>query len=232
MARDLGIPQVQASRFVELARLPEDLFAQSVADLKETGELSMAGMMRHLRQFTRPEKKPARKLPVGKFGVLYADPPWQYEENSTDPTRQTENPYPAMELAAIKALPISEIAHDDAVLFLWAPSPKLEEALEVMRAWGFRYRTCLVWVKDRIGMGYYVRQQHELLLIGIRGQIGTPDPANRPSSVQEAPRSRHRAKPSPFYDLIERMYPELPKVELFSRQSRPGWTAWSPESNE
>jgi N6-adenosine-specific RNA methylase IME4 len=158
---------------------------------------------------------------VGPFAVLYADPPWVYEY--ADPTRAIDNHYPTMDLDEIKALKVP--ACDDAVLFLWATN-LLQGALEVMNAWGFRYRTNMVWVKDRIGMGHYARQQHELLLIGDRGYLRCPDPEDRPSSVLTAPRGEHSVKPEPFYGLIERMYPLASRVELFARQRRDGWAAW------
>ena len=129
-----------------------------------------------------------------------------------------------MSLAEIKRLDVP--ACDDAVLFLWATSPKLEEALEVLKAWGFQYRTCMVWVKDKIGMGYYARQRHELLLIGKRGNLPVPDPEDRPDSVVMAPRAGHSEKPEVFYEVIERMYPTCERVELFARHPRDGWAAW------
>lgn len=115
---------------------------------------------------------------LGRFPVIYADPPWQYEHVKTS-SRAVENHYPTLSLGEICALPVHRLATDDAVLFLWATSPKLFEAMTVLHCWGFTYRTCMVWVKDRIGMGDYVRQRHELLLIGRRGSIPVPLPENR-----------------------------------------------------
>lgn len=157
------------------------------------------------------------------FPLLYVDPPWRYERAST-PNRAIENHYPTMDLDEICALDVP--AADDAVLFMWATSPKLAEALTVVEAWGFTYRTCMVWVKDRIGMGYYARQRHELLLVAARGKGQVPHEAHRPDSVHEAPRGEHSAKPDLFYDLLEGMYPHLPKVELFARRQRDGWASW------
>jgi N6-adenosine-specific RNA methylase IME4 len=98
--------------------------------------------------------------------------------------------------------------------------------MQVMDSWGFTYRTCMVWVKDKIGMGYYARQKHELLLIGSRGSLPVPEPQNRPQSVVEAPRTEHSRKPDTFYDIIETMYPEYNKIELFSRERRDQWDCW------
>lgn len=158
-----------------------------------------------------------------RCAVIYADPPWRYDHNEAS-SRDIENQYTTMTTAAISALEVP--AGDNSVLFLWATNPKLTEALDVMAAWGFSYRTNMVWVKDRIGMGYYARSQHELLLIGKRGELPMPDPSSRPASVVTAPRGEHSAKPEVFYELIETMYEGLPLAEMFARQARPGWTAW------
>jgi len=91
--------------------------------------------------------------PLADFPVIYADPPWRYEDSTTSPNRFIENQYPTMDLDEICAMPVASWAATDAILFLWATSPKLEEALQVMRAWGYEYRTNLVWIKDKIGMG-------------------------------------------------------------------------------
>jgi N6-adenosine-specific RNA methylase IME4 len=160
---------------------------------------------------------------LGPFPVLYADPPWRYEY-AEDASRQIENHYPTMTLDEIKGLDVP--AADDSVLFLWVTSPKLVEGLEVVDAWGFEYRTCMVWVKDKIGMGYYARQQHELLLVAKRGSLPVPDPEDRPSSVITAPRVQHSAKPDVVYELIERMYPLRDKCELFQRRPRLRWAGW------
>jgi len=162
-----------------------------------------------------------------RYPVIYADPPWQYENPPIGATnRAIENHYPTMTLEEICALPVAEMATDDAILYLWATSPKLAECMRVIDAWGFIYRTSMVWKKDKIGMGYHVRNQHEILLIAKRGEIPPPPINARPPSVLDAPRREHSAKPEEFYSIIERMYPELPKIELFARAERNGWAVW------
>jgi hypothetical protein len=116
-----------------------------------------------------------------------------------------------------------------AALFMWTTVPHLRESFDVLVAWGFEYKTNIVWVKDKIGLGYFVRNQHELLLVATRGDMPLPSPGNRPPSVITAPRREHSRKPDEAYELIERMYPELPKIELFARHARPGWAAWGNE---
>lgn len=160
-----------------------------------------------------------------KYPVIYADPPWRYEFAESE-TRAIENQYPTMTLDDIKALPVSGLATDDAILFMWATSPKLEEAFEVIRAWGFTYRSSAIWVKNQLGMGYYFRQQHELLLVATRGSMPAPAPAVRPRSVFTSDRTEHSAKPAEFAQYIESMYPTLPRVELFCRSPRDGWSVW------
>jgi N6-adenosine-specific RNA methylase IME4 len=131
-----------------------------------------------------------------------------------------------MSLEDICALPVLNLASPDAVLFMWTTAPHLRESFDVLVAWGFEYKTCVVWVKDKIGLGYFVRNQHELLLVATRGDMPSPSPANRPPSVIIAPRREHSRKPDEAYDFIERMYPELPKIELFARNARDGWRVW------
>ena len=129
-----------------------------------------------------------------------------------------------MDIAAIKALPIS--AADDCVVFLWATVPMLPAALEVLAAWGFAYESLVVWKTDRAGAGYWVRNRVELLLIGTRGDVPAPAPGARLPQVIEAPRGRHSEKPAIFAELIERLYPNVPKLEMFARARRDGWDSW------
>lgn len=162
---------------------------------------------------------------MSTFPILYVDPPWRYEY-AISHSREIENQYPTMTHQELCDMHVP--ADDDAVLLMWVTSPKLSEGLALMKAWGFDYRTSMVWVKDRIGMGYYARQRHELLLIGRKGDNPglVPEETRRPDSVVEAPRGRHSAKPEAMYDLIDAMWPNHPKVELFARVRREGWTSW------
>lgn len=162
-----------------------------------------------------------------RYPIILADPPWRYEQPPMgDTNRSIENHYPTMSLDEICALPVSQIAAEDCLLFLWATAPKLYECMKVVDAWGFEYRTNSVWVKDKIGMGYYFRNQHELLLVCRRGEMPPPDAGTQPSSVITAPRLEHSAKPVEVYEIIERLYPSVGKIELFSRSPRDGWASW------
>ena len=192
--------------------------------------------MREERREERLEEiaRANRELPTGvRYPVVYADPPWRYEHPPNGDSRNViENHYPTMALEEICALPVNELAAEDAVLYMWATAPKLIECAKVIEAWGFVYRTNLVWIKDKIGMGYYARNQHELLLVARRGDLPPPRPEDRVSSVVHADRTEHSVKPQIFHELIERWYPEQPKIELFSRMARPGWAAWGNQASE
>ena len=169
-------------------------------------------------------------LPDAKFSVVLSDPPWPFDFSASDRTR-IDNHYPAMSLEEITALPVADITAEDAALLLWSPGSKLEQAIEVINAWGFNYRTCAVWVKNRPpGLGHYWRNQHELLLLGIRGLLPAPDEGVRESSVINALRNGHSRKPS-IHEMLDRYWPGLPKLEMFCRGRAPkGWAIWGNES--
>lgn len=117
----------------------------------------------------------------------------------------------------------------DAVLFLWVPSPKLPDGLTVMKAWGFTYKTSLVWDKVTLGLGYWVRGRHEFLLIGTKGKMSPPPVSLRLPSVFSSKRKKHSEKPDEIRDWISKCFPESLKVELFARVSVPGWDSFGDE---
>ena len=236
-ALDKGKVSINAA--AAIATLPQAEQAEIVA--RGTKEILQAA--KEIRAARTEERRNERlekivaistgNAPVGeiaeRYPVIYLDPPWRYEHAESE-ARAIENQYPTMSLEEIKAMDMTRVAFDDCVMFMWATSPKLAEAFEVLDAWGFSYRTCAVWDKQKIGMGYYFRQQHELLLIAVKGQPPTPAPANRPSSVFSYPRGEHSAKPHEVYEVIEAMYPTLPKIEMFCRSPREGWGVWGNQS--
>jgi N6-adenosine-specific RNA methylase IME4 len=235
--KDLGISEYQSHYWQTMASVPEGQREAYLAREMPHGgldDLTSIGLYRLARDNSYPQPDEPPLLPSGTYRVLLADPPWHYDD-LVAPNRAIERFYPTMAADEIakyedhQGRRVADLAADDAVLFLWATNPKLAEAITVLEGWGFSYRTNLVWVKDRIGMGYYVRQRHELLLIGRRGDIPLPEQADRPDSVVEAPRGRHSEKPGVVYALIERMYPLGPRVELFQRSPRSGWDGWGNE---
>lgn len=230
--------RVSVSAAADVAELPmpvqSDIVARGEREILQAAKQIRSQRAETLRE-ERVQKIAAMADPspaldtVQRYPVIYADPPWRYE-HAESVTREIENHYPTMTLDDICAMPVAALATDDAALFLWATSPKLAEALRVVEAWGFSYRTCAVWHKPQIGMGYYFRQQHELLLIATRGDMPAPPPAARPGSVVTVDRGRHSTKPAEFAEIIERMYPTLPRIELFCRSPRAGWAVWGNQS--
>lgn len=160
------------------------------------------------------------------YQVIYADPPWRYDFSRSE-SREIENQYPTMTVEEICALDIP--SSTNAVLYLWATAPKLPEALRVMEAWGFTYKSCMVWDKEILGMGYWFRGQHELLLVGVKGKMSPPAGALRVSSVLRERRGKHSAKPARFRELIASWFPNKPKLELFARVKPDGWDTWGNE---
>jgi N6-adenosine-specific RNA methylase IME4 len=134
-----------------------------------------------------------------------------------------------METDDLCGSPVKDITAKDAALFLWTTNGHLAEALQVIEAWGFTYKSNMVWAKDKIGLGYIFRTKHETLLFATRGNMRAPKPGDRPPSVVNSPRRRHSQKPDEVYEYIERMYPRLSKLELFARNTRPGWFSWGNE---
>jgi N6-adenosine-specific RNA methylase IME4 len=244
--RESGVPELQqavergdvsVSAAADVASLPADEQREVVAR-GEREILEAAKQIRGRRAEQRRAERTAKLVELSnsnaplpsdrRYPVIYADPPWQFEHAMSD-SRRIENNYPTMTLEEICALRVDKLTTDDAVLFLWTTNPHVPDALRVIEAWGFEYRTNLAWVKDKIGMGYFVRNQHELLIIAKRGDPPLPAESDRPPSVISAPRREHSQKPDEAYALIERMYPDLPKIELFARARREGWAAWGAE---
>jgi N6-adenosine-specific RNA methylase IME4 len=228
---DLGVSKMESSRWQKLAALKPETFEKRVATATKE---AVAAILQTSDERTeeRRQRRDERAASMGQaaelsgtFSVIVADPPWEDEFGPTRADPQLH--YPVMTQTELEDLPVSGVAADDAVLFLWSPAHINKVAHEVMATWGFEYRTHLVWAKDTMGLGAWARSQHELLLIGRRGEFPPPPESMRPPSLVHAPKGQHSAKPEKFLELIERWYPDAPKIELFRRgPARPGWKAW------
>lgn len=215
---ELAIKRVR-DRMIAGKRVSFDIAAQDKKQRRADREASL-GMM----QCALPDKK---------YGVILADPEWRFEpwSRETGMDRAADNHYPTSCTEVIAARDVSSIAARDCILFLWATAPMLPHALLVMAAWGFDYRSHFIWAKDRIGTGYWNRNKHELLLVGVRGKVPAPAMGTQWESVIDAAVGAHSAKPERFLELIEEYFPSLPKIELNRRgPSRRGWDAWGDES--
>lgn len=211
-------------------KLPEsDVVAQSRELYRER---------REQRQLQQEElgrgSVPLADVTAGTFRVIYADPPWRYDQTGlvSKDWGMVEDKYPTMSLAELHELPVADLTTDDAVLFLWATSPLLADAVDLMRHWGFAYKSSIVWDKGRPYLGYYVHVSHELLLIGTRGSC-TADVKHTAGSVFAVPRGEHSRKPDEFRALIDSMYTYGNRIELFRRGDAPaGWHVWGNEARD
>lgn len=175
--------------------------------------------------------------PPGGYGLIMADPPWAFvtrSERGITP-KGAGGQYALMPLEAIRALPVERLAARDCLLWLWATNPMLPDALGVLAAWGFTFKTHGAWVKRgasgalAFGTGYILRSAHETFLIGTRG---APRCTRAVRSVVEAPRREHSRKPAEAFAAAEALLPGVARLELFSRESRPGWDAWGDEAGK
>ena len=165
----------------------------------------------------------APDAPEGKYRVIYADPPWEYGNTMPDYFTEQGDHYPLMSLRSICDVPIK--AEENAVLFLWATSPILEEAFQVIDAWGFRYKSSFVWDKVKHNMGHYNSVRHEFLLVCTRGSC-QPDVKKLFDSVVSVPRTAHSEKPEEFRTIIDTLYPHGKRIELFARKQTKGWDVY------
>jgi N6-adenosine-specific RNA methylase IME4 len=236
---DYGVEPMQSSRWQQIAAVPEEVFEAYIAEgkEKESHELTTSGLRTSAKFARRDEQAEEIKaepaaLPEGPFRVIVADPPWPYALRR--PTVNDARGYPdyaGMALADIEALPIQDLAADDAVLWLWTTNAFLKEGFNVLEAWGFKYRTTLTWVKNRIGLGDWLRGQTEHCLFASRGKPVITLKAQSTALVADV--LDHSRKPDQFYALVESLCPTPPsgKIDIFARQPREGWRVWGHEVN-
>jgi len=203
-----------------------------VEDIK-SGAKSVTQVEREIKKAELNDK--AANLPDGIFNVIYADPPWSYNDKQGDSLSDNYGPaekhYPSMTLSQLKDLGVPGISAENAVLFLWVTSPLLPDGLELAKSWGFKYKSAFVWDKVKHNMGHYNSVRHELLLICTKGSC-TPEVPKLFNSVQRIERTdKHSEKPEEFRKIIETLYPSGRKLEMFRRGEQiEGWTIWGNES--
>ena len=165
------------------------------------------------------------ELPEGKYNIIYADPPWTYSNTGFEMSANKH--YLTMLTEEICKLQIPSA--DNAVLFLWATNPQLLDAIQVMNVWEFSYKTNLVWIKKKNTAGFYIFGQHELLLIGVKGEKMLPIGEKFKSLIITDENKIHSKKPEIVYEMIEKMYPNQKYLELFARNTSEKWTSWGNE---
>jgi N6-adenosine-specific RNA methylase IME4 len=207
----LGAAKDEPEKFAVLAR-----------EMDRTGKID--GAYKKLKNMRAAEQIAAEPppLPEGPFRVIVADPPWQYDKRDNDPSHRGALPYPSMSIEEIAALPVAEMAADDCVLWLWTTNAHLPDAVGLLHQWGFTHKTVLVWAKDRMGLGDWLRGQTELCLMAVRGKPVVT--LTNQTTLLTAPTREHSRKPEEFYEMVEALCPGS-KVELFARTQRPGWHA-------
>jgi N6-adenosine-specific RNA methylase IME4 len=175
-----------------------------------------------------------RPTRAGQYVTAMADPPW-WEAGGGKIKRGADRHYPLMKTRDICALPVRDWMASDAHLYLWVTNNFLPDGLQVMAAWGFDYKTCVTWMKDRAGLGQYFRGVTEHCLFGVRGRIpyALTEDGHRLQGITgffEAPRGEHSEKPAKMREMVERVSPG-PYLEMFARKPAPGWDVWGNESS-
>jgi N6-adenosine-specific RNA methylase IME4 len=175
----------------------------------------------------------------GRYRTILADPPWRFQ-NATGkvaPEHKRLSRYPTLSFKEIADIPVDMITEEQAHLYLWVPNALLAEGLEVMKHWGFNYKTNIVWYKvrkdggpDGRGVGFYFRNVTELILFGIKGKLRTLQPGRKQTNIISSRKQEHSRKPDKLYEIIENCSPG-PFLELFARGKREGWAAWGNQTD-
>jgi site-specific DNA-methyltransferase (adenine-specific) len=225
-----GITKQQADSFRTLAN-NKDIIEDVKADAEADDDLpTRTEVLRRVKEKEKEnrDKQPKPELPKGIYKVIYADPPWQFSNSGL--AESADSHYSTMPTDDICAMPIKKLCCKDTVLFMWATNAMLEDALRVVKAWGFNYKSNLVWIKDKgPSIGWFTVSRHELLLIATAE--GNLHPTEKVNSWTKAEVSKHSKKPEVFYTIIEKMY-NGPYIELFARNKREGWGSFGNQISE
>jgi N6-adenosine-specific RNA methylase IME4 len=218
LGKQAGISREQIRK---IKKLKDSCNEDEIKELRE-GFVSINKKAIEKDRALRQETLKATEFPKGKYRVVYADPPWSYNDKKAPGQGGAEEQYPTMSIEDICNMKVQDITDDNAVLFLWATTPLLQEGLDVMKAWGFTYKTLFTWDKVRPFPGNYNSVMQEFLFLGTKGSC-LPDIDIKPSSIVRVEKGRHSEKPEEFRELIETLYKYGNKVELFARKQSSGW---------
>ena len=236
----LGIRIQDSKRYQDIASIPEPAFNEFIETKKaevneKAAELTTAGMLRFAKQVKREQdiQQQVHEIergiePVnGKFDVVAMDPPWPYGRKYDPETSRVANPYPEMTLEEIGCIEVP--CKDDSVLFLWTTHMFLHDAFKLLEHWGFNYKATLVWNKEKIGMGHWVRMQCEFCLIGIKGKPYWSNTKHR--DIFSEPRREHSRKPDAFFAMVEEIT-KGSRLEYFSREQRENWHIYGNDTDK
>lgn len=232
----ISAPGKTRDRLADIAGVSHDTYKKGsiilekaepeVIDKIRKGEQSINKAYTDIKRTEAKEKVKSVKPPEGKYRVVYADPPWKYNDKLTEGYGAAEHHYPTMTIEELCLMPVKELLEDSAVLFLWTTSPLLEDSFKIISAWGFKYKTSFIWDKVKHNMGHYNSVRHEFLLVCTKGSC-TPDNPKLFDSVQTIERSDvHSEKPEEFRTIIETLYTHGKKIELFARKQMKNWTSY------
>jgi len=239
VVQNLGFTKKDTSRFQQLAKNKEVIETAKKKARENDEVVSRTQVLKEIQNKKKEEKKIERiesikktaTLPDTKYRIVYADPPWCYnDKHEFHGTTGAETHYNSMTIEQLCNMPIKDKIEKDAVLFIWVTSPLLEECFKVINAWGFKYKTSFVWDKIKHNMGHYNSVRHEFLLISTRGSC-TPDEKKLFDSVQSIERTnKHSEKPNEFRNIIDVLYKYGKKIEIFARKKyNENWDYWGNE---
>jgi N6-adenosine-specific RNA methylase IME4 len=235
---DYGITRDLSSRSQALAKSEKRVKADAAEILKKGKELSILAIFDYLRGLDKRKEKDrvVQKLrtqplpdPDGTFDVIVIDPPWKYNYRAEDYTHRARLQYPDMTLEEIMALPIGIHANENCILWLWATNAFLRDAFALVEHWEFEFKTILTWAKDKMGMGDWLRGKTEHCLFAIRGKPVVV--LTNQTTLLPAPSREYSRKPDEFFALVDALCPGT-KLEMFARETRPGWRAWGAETTK
>lgn len=237
--------QIKIDMFVEEKKAKPQIISEN--GRKITGyTIYNAEQKRRTKRNDLPSLYP--DLPEKKYDIIYADPPWDYNgKMQFDNSGKAENfhadkkifissatfKYPTLKTKEMMKIPLTEIANDDCLLFMWATNPHLQQAIELGNAWGFEYKTvAFVWDKMNHNPGQYTLSNCELCLVFKRGRIPRPRGARNIQQLVRVPRGKHSEKPIEVLKAIEKMFPTQERIELFARHKPAGWDVWGLDVRE
>ena len=211
----------RAQEIVEAGERDPDKYGDLVELMDRKGQINNVHRKLQTRREIEIVRSQPPKFPDGRYSVLVVDPPWCLETETRPMTKRNLLPYPSMTVGEIAALPVVELAEDDAMLFLWTTNSHLHAALHVMEAWGFGYKTMVTWVNTAMGTSHWLRNITEHALVGVRGRP-LIDLTNQTTVIHAGVKRKHSRKPIEFYEMVESLCAGS-KLELFGREKRKGW---------
>jgi N6-adenosine-specific RNA methylase IME4 len=223
----IGVTRKESSTSKNFASITDEVFEgklnEFILDKKPLTKTAL------LRDIAKDKTAPEKEMPEGIYRIIYADPPWKYSDIKSHRVEgSAENHYPVMSINELCNMEIPN-TEKDAILFLWTTSPMLEDSFKVINSWGFKYKTSFVWDKIKHNMGHYNSVRHEFLLIATKGSC-LPDNKELFDSVQSIEKSnKHSEKPEEFRNIIDKLYINGKRIELFARREYKGWNKWGNE---